>query len=104
MNNMENQEKYEEGLNAATLGTSFNDIVIERLRDLGWTKSDLARRLDVTPSRIRALLKQEGMSQQVFRKCLLVLGLKFDIFETHRPKPPPHRTKPGIMTVGDFDL
>jgi ribosome-binding protein aMBF1 (putative translation factor) len=99
---METNARIVEGLNASVLRMSFNEIVLERLRDLGWTKSDLARRLDVTPSRIRALLKQEGMSEQVFKKCLLVLGLQFDIVETHRPKPPPHRTRPGIMTVGTF--
>jgi ribosome-binding protein aMBF1 (putative translation factor) len=99
---METNARIAEGLNASVLRMSFNEIVLERLRDLGWTKSDLARRLDVTPSRIRALLKQEGMSEQVFKKCLLVLGLAFDIVETHRPKPPPHRARPGIMTVGTF--
>jgi hypothetical protein len=96
---MENQ-RIPEGLNSSVMTISFNQIVLERLQDLGWTKSDLARRLDVTPTRIRALLKQEGMSEMVFKKCLLVLGLQFDIVETHRPKPPPHRVRPGVMTVG----
>ena len=92
-------ERIPEGLNTTMLRMSFNEIVLERLRDLGWTKSDLARRLQVTPSRIRALLKQEGMSEQVFKKCLLVLGLQFDIVETHRPKPPPQRERPLASTL-----
>jgi len=81
--------------------TTFNEIILARLVELGWTKSDLARRLDVSVARIRALLKQNGVSEQVFKKCLLVLGLKFDIIEVSRPKPPPHLVRVGRMSVGN---
>ena len=68
---------------------TFAQIVESRLKDLSWTKSDLARRLHVTPPRIRALLKQDVMTETTFLKCLQVLGLAIDIVETNRPAPPP---------------
>jgi transcriptional regulator with XRE-family HTH domain len=67
---------------------TFAQIVESRLKDLGWTKSDLARRLHVTPPRIRALLKQDVMTEATFLKCLHVLGLAIDIVEMSRPTPP----------------
>lgn len=79
--------------------TAFCEIVLARLHDLAWTKSDLARRLQVSPTRIRNLFKQSGMSESVFKKCLLVLGLAIDVVETHRPAPPPQPKRAGVMSV-----
>lgn len=67
---------------------TFADIINERLRDLGWRKNDLARRLNVSPSRINNLLKQSAMTETVFQKCLYVLGLAMEIQEVSRPAPP----------------
>jgi len=67
---------------------TFSEVIDFRLKDLNWTKSDLARRVGVTSARIRGMLRQESISELVFRKVLFVLGLEIDIMETCRPKPP----------------
>jgi plasmid maintenance system antidote protein VapI len=79
----------------------FGEIVDARLKDLNWTKSDLARRLDVTPSRIRVLLQQPSMTEDSLKKLCFVLGLAIDIRETSRPTPPVHQRAQGRMTIGD---
>lgn len=83
---------------------SFSEIILNRLKELGWSKSDLARRLQVTPPRIRALLKQDSMTETVFRKCATVLGLSLSMTETSRPTPPEIRKKAqyGMVVGGDL--
>lgn len=68
--------------------TPFAQIVHDRLDQLGWTQSDLARRLQVSPSRISNLLKQPTMTEIVLKKCLYVLGLTFEVREVSRPMAP----------------
>jgi len=67
---------------------TFGQIIEQRLVDLGWTKTDLARRLNVSPSRINNLLRQPSITENVFRKCLYVLGMTISIQEVERPSPP----------------
>lgn len=55
---------------------TFGQIIARRLKELGMTKSELARQLGVTPSRIRALLKQKNMSEQVVRRCAAAAHLQ----------------------------
>lgn len=85
-------------------GLSFSDIILARLKELGWSKSDLARRLQVTPARIRALLKQESMTETVFKKCSTVLGMSIIMTETSRPMPPeiPKKARYGMLVGGDL--
>lgn len=83
---------------------SFSQIILDRLKDLGWNKSDLARRLQVTPPRIRALLKQDSMTETVFKKCCAVLGLEIKMTETSRPTPPKavRKAQYGMVVGGDL--
>lgn len=68
--------------------TPFAVIIQNRLDQLGWSHSDLARRLQVTPSRIHNLMRQPSITETVYRKCLYVLGLSPEIREVSRPVAP----------------
>lgn len=74
-------------------------LIQRRLDDLGWTKSDLARRLKVTPARITNLLTQGNMTEGTALKVFTVLGLRLEAVETSRPSPPTFERKHGGMTV-----
>lgn len=66
----------------------FSEMIVRRLLELRWTKSDLARRLNVTPSRIHALTKPgTTMNEWTFRKIACVLGLDVQMVELARPIP-----------------
>lgn len=83
---------------------TFAQIIDARLKDLGWSRSDLARRLQVTPSRIRALLLQPCMTETVFLKICLVLGMRIRMEEISRPVRPEFQKKPsvGMVVGGEF--
>ena len=86
--------------------TPFAQIILDRMAVLGWTKSDLARRLQVSPARINNLLRQDCISEHVFRKCTYVLGLSIETREVVRPAPPKllKRDKTGMVVDPTFGM
>lgn len=89
---------------AQASSANFASVIDHRLKELGWNRSDLARRLQVTPSRIRALLLQPSITETVFVKVCQVLGLQIQFVEVSRPEPPEYHRKPSVgMVVEDPD-
>ena len=79
--------------------SGFGEIIRQRLDELGWTKSDLARRLQVSAPRIHNLLAQGNITEQVAIKVFTVLGMRMEVVSVSRPKPPKVTPKVGGMKV-----
>lgn len=83
---------------------SCADIVLRRLKELKWTKSDLARCVNVTPSRIRKLLQQDNITEHTLRVLFAALGLHLEYREIAKPQPPKYRRKSSKNMIIDGEL
>lgn len=86
------------------LQTPFAKTIEARLKDLKWTKSDLARRVNVTPSRIRRLLHQSNLTEHTMQVLFTALGLQIEYREVARPEPPKPEKRPHRNMIIDGEL
>lgn len=66
----------------------FATIIKSRLRDLKWSRADLAAATGMSRCRVADALLQESLSERVFLRFCSALAIDLDVRQIGRPLPP----------------